>query len=362
MTVSVLPERAGPAVTPTVRSDTTLTAFLAPLRDLLDAPGVTELCVNRPGEVFTECEGRWMRHARPALSFTHLRAFSRALATFTGQHVDEAHPLLSATLPTGERVQVVEPGAVAADTLAMCIRKPPLGALGLDDLGRQGLFAGSAARPERARPADDLLQPFEHHLLGLHRRGAVQEFLRMAVQHHRTIVIAGRTGSGKTTLMRALAEVVSADERLITIEDAAELLLPRHANALHLFYSRGDQGASRVTARSLLEACLRLRPDRIFLAEMRGEEAFSFLRLAASGHPGSLTTVHAGSPALAFQQIALMARENQAGRSLTMPELLALARSVVDVVVQIDVDRSAPGGRVVREIHYDPLAQRAAAG
>jgi type IV secretion system protein VirB11 len=360
--------------------DTALRAYLAPLRPWLDAPGVTDLAINRPGEVFVEQHARWQRHDAPGLTFEHLQALARALATFTGQHIDEQHPLLSATLPRtageaamgGERVQVVGPPAVDAHTVALCIRKPAVHQTTLESLAcsrlRDSLVAPSSTHlssdattggifSRRLRDTSRL-DPVDEELLALQRSHRLEAFLRLAVQHRRTIVVAGRTGAGKTTLMRALIEEIPTDERLITIEDAAELFMPRHANALHLFYSRGDQGAAKVTASNLLEACLRLRPERILLAEMRGEEAFAFLRLAASGHPGSLTSVHAGSAGLAFDQIALMARQSPAGKGLTLPELLALARSVIDIVVHMDIDAK---GRFVSGIHFDPHAKLQAA-
>jgi type IV secretion system protein VirB11 len=205
------------------------------------------------------------------------------------------------------------------------------------------------------REAKRELEPVERELLELKAAGKFVEFFRLAVQSHQTIVVAGKTGSGKTTFMKGLVEEVLKRERLITIEDAAELTLPNHPNKLHLFYSKGSQGASAVTAKLLLEACLRLRPDRIFLAEMRGEEAFYFLRLAASGHPGSVTSVHAGSCELAFDQISLMVRESAGGGGMTMPEINQLARSVIDVVVHFGVD--AMGSRYISGIHYDPEAR-----
>ena len=140
--------------------------------------------------------------------------------------------------------------------------------------------------------------------------GRYAEFLRLAVRKHQTIVVSGKTGSGKTTFMKGLVEEVPKHERLITIQDTAELTLPNHPNVVHLYYSKDAQGTARVTAKSLLEACLRMKPDRIFLAEVRGDECFYFVRLAASGHPGSITSVHAGSCALAFEQMSLMIPRN----------------------------------------------------
>ncbi len=330
-----------------LRSDATVTEYLQPIRHLLDDAGVNELCINRPGEVFVERAGAWEQLQVPALGFRHCQSLATAIATLTGQHTSEQNPLLSAALSTGERVQVVQPSATPADQIALCIRRPSARVRRLEDFAAQGLFG-------RVQPASHTLAPFEEELLALKAQGRYVEFFRLAVQSHQTMVVAGKTGSGKTTFMKGLVEEVPVTERLITIEDAAELTLPNHPNKLHLFYSKGGQGASAVSAKLLLEACLRLRPDRIFLAEMRGEEAFYFLRLAASGHPGSVTSVHAGSCELAFEQIALMVRESAGGGGMTMPEINRLARSVIDVVVHFGVDA---GGRYISGIHYDPQAR-----
>jgi type IV secretion system protein VirB11 len=332
------------AVPSALRTDTTVTEFLQPLRRLLADGQANELCINQPGEVFVESAGVWQRHVVPEFTFRHCQSLATAIATLTGQHTSEQHPLLSAALSSGERVQIVQPSATPADQVAVCIRKPSLQLLRLEDFAAQGLF-------NRVRASRRELQPFEHELLALQAQSRWVEFFRLAVRRHQTVVVAGKTGSGKTTFMKGLVEEVPTSERLITIEDAAELTLPNHPNKLHLFYSKGGQGASSVSAKLLLEACLRLRPDRIFLAEMRGEEAFYFLRLAASGHPGSVTSVHAGSCDLAFEQIALMVRESAGGGGMTMPEIKRLARSVIDVVVHIGVDG---GGRYISGVHYDP--------
>ena len=188
--------------------------------------------------------------------------------------------------------------------------------------------------------------------------GRYAEFLRLAVRKHQTIVVSGKTGSGKTTFMKGLVEEVPKHERLITIQDTAELTLPNHPNVVHLFYSKDAQGTARVTAKSLLEACLRMKPDRIFLAEVRGDECFYFVRLAASGHPGSITSVHAGSCALAFEQMSLMIRETGAGGGLRMNEIKWLLSVVVDVIVQFDRDER---GRFISEILYEPPAPAARA-
>ncbi len=331
---------------------TSVREFMRPLREHLDRDGVVEVCVNRPGEILVETADGWQLCPAPALTQERCVALATALATYSDQTISAERPLLAATLPTGERIQVVIPPAVSRDMVSLTIRKPSHVVRRLDDFELESLFDRTAI----VAPRDNRhLLPFEADLLALHRSRHHAEFLRLAVQKHQTIVVSGRTGSGKTTFMKALVEEVPRHERLITIQDTAELTLPNHPNAVHLFYSKDAQGTARVTAKSLLEACLRMRPDRIFLAEVRGDECFSFVRLAASGHPGSMTSVHAGSCALAFEQMALMIRESGAGGGLRMDEIKWLLGVVVDIVVQFERDER---GRFVSEIYYDPARER----
>ena len=326
---------------------TSVIEFLRPLREQLDAPGVLEVCVNRPGELLVETHDGWHMVGAPEMSLERCLSLANAVATFCDQQINQEHPLLSATLPSGERIQFAIPPAVSRDTVSITIRKPSEVVLRLDDFEHGRLFERMADRAGGDR--NSLLLELE--LLQLKAARRYADFLRLAVRRHQTLVVSGRTGSGKTTFMKALIEEVPKDERLITIEDTAELALPNHINVVHLFYSKGGQGTARVTAKSLLEASLRMKPDRIFLAEVRGDECFHFVRLAASGHPGSITSVHAGTCALAFEQMALMIRETGAGGGLTMDEIKRLLSLVVDVVVQFDRDER---GRFISEIYYEP--------
>jgi type IV secretion system protein VirB11 len=180
--------------------------------------------------------------------------------------------------------------------------------------------------------------------------GEYGEFMRLAVAARKNILVSGPTGSGKTTWTKALIAEIPAAERLITIEDAAELSLASHPNHVRLFYSKDGQGRSRVTPKELLEACLRLRPDRILLAELRSEEAFYYLRNIASGHPGSITSIHAGSCEFAFDQLMLMVRQSPGGQSLAREDIHALVRRIVDVVIQFAVEG---GERFIQEIHFE---------
>ena len=185
-----------------------------------------------------------------------------------------------------------------------------------------------------------------------------ESFMRTAVRARKNIVVSGQTGSGKTTFTKALIGAIPAHERLITIEDAPELVLNHHPNHVRLFYSKGDQGQARVTPRQLLESCLRMRPDRILLAELRSDEAFDYLRNANSGHPGSITSVHASSAELAFEQLTLLVKQSHAGGDLPREDIKQLLYTLVDVVVQFRVVNHR---RSVSEVWYEPARKRALA-
>ena len=335
---------------------TSVIEFLRPLRGQLDAPGVLEVCVNRPGEMWVETVRGWQTVPAAEMTLERCLSLATAVATYCDQQVNQEHPLLSATLPSGERIQFVIAPAVTRGTVSITVRKPSDLIKRLDDFEREGLFERTGMLASASTAA---LLPFERELVALKQARRYADFLRLAVRNHQTVVVSGKTGSGKTTFMKGLVEEVHRHERLITIQDTAELTLPNHPNVVHLFYSKDAQGTARVSAKSLLEACLRMRPDRIFLAEVRGDECFHFVRLAASGHPGSITSVHAGSCALAFEQMALMVRETGAGGGLALHEIKQLLGLVVDVVVQFDRDE---GGRFISEILYEPRRMRRTVG
>ena len=201
-----------------------------------------------------------------------------------------------------------------------------------------------------------MLDVVEQELLDLLRRSEFEAFMRLAVRSRKNIVVSGPTGSGKTTWTKALIREIPGDERLVTIEDAKELVLDRHPNHVRLFYSKDDQGIARVTPKQLLESCLRMKPDRILLAELRAEEAFDYLRNVNSGHPGSITSVHATSAELAFEQLMLLVKQNQGGRELARGDIKSLLYLLVDVVIQFGVECHE---RFIKEIWYQPERKRA---
>jgi len=321
---------------------------LRALRPILNDPDVTELCINRPKEAFIETRNGWEHRALPFADFDWCRRLAKLIANSTRQRVDEQTPLLSASLPTGERAQIVLPPATTARTVAITLRRPSDKVWSIDELAQRGIFRAT-------RRATAALDETEQELLKLLSAQQYEAFMRLAVRSRKNILVSGPTGSGKTTWTKALIREIPSTERLVTIEDASELVLDKHPNHVRLLYSKDDQGLARVTPKQLLESCLRMKPDRILLAELRAEEAFDYLRNVNSGHPGSITSIHAGSCELAFEQLVLLVKQSPGGRELARRDIKCLLYLLVDVVIQFGVERHQ---RFIKEIFYDPERRR----
>jgi type IV secretion system protein VirB11 len=301
-------------------------AYLAPLLPVLNRAEVTDVFVNRPGEIWVETiDGAIERHAMPELDETRLWQLARQIASLSHQGISREHPLLAATLPNGARVQIVAPPATRG-AMALAIRKHVVPDLTLGDYLKQGALArtrfsrGSTELREVDAPAGG--DPAE-----------LAQFLAQLVRSRRNIMISGGTSTGKTTLLNALMKEIPAEERLVLIEDTAEVSLA-HENAVALLAVKSELGEAQVSADDLLQAALRMRPDRIMLGELRGREAYTFLRAINTGHPGSLTTIHADSPEGALEQLALIVL--QTGTQLRREDILHYATGVIDAVVQLE--------------------------
>ncbi|HTP25597.1 MAG TPA: P-type DNA transfer ATPase VirB11, partial [Anaeromyxobacteraceae bacterium] len=316
--------------------DTALNQLLRPLSPFLAQPEVTEVAMNRPGEVWTRSRAGWLPHEAPELSGEYLEALTTAMAVYGGL---APKSLISVVLPGGERGQIVRAPACIEGMAPLTIRKHMPVVRSLQDLETEGIFhrakdmsfhqpSAQEARREGERQDARRLQDFELELLGLKRERKFSEFLRRAVHHKRNIVIAGKTGSGKTTLARSLIEEVPRSERIVTIEDVHELRLPNHPNRVHLLFGQGE---GRVTAEACLAACMRLSPDRIFLAELRGGEAWEYLQSLNTGHPGSITTTHANGAAHAFARVESLVKNSDVGRTLDRGEVRRVLHATLDV-------------------------------
>ncbi len=292
------------------------TIGLGPLEELLADRRVEEVMVNGPDRIYVERGGRIEATEIAFESEEELRNAIERILSPLGRRIDELSPMVDARLADGSRVNVVIP-PLSIDGPVVSIR-------------RFGV--------ERPGPAE---------LLELGTLGAGQlEQLEAAVAERRSVLISGGTGSGKTTLLNALSGFVDPDERVVTIEDAAELRL-RQPHVVRLESRPASvEGRGEVTIRDLLRNALRMRPDRIVIGEVRGAEALDLLTALNTGHDGALSTVHANSPDDAIARLETLAL--MAGVGLPHGAIAEQARRGIDLVVQIE--RRADGARRVVEI------------
>jgi type IV secretion system protein VirB11 len=311
-----------------------LRACLAPFGEMLSRPDVTDIYVNEPGELWVETLGGTIeRHRRPLITEQTLARLARQIAALTHQGVSREHPLLAATLPDGSRIQVVAPPATRGP-LALAIRRQVAASLTLQDYEAGNLFAGTSTDTSGRQVSEDLDRLISN-----------REFakaLSFAVRSRKNIIVSGGTSTGKTTFLNALLREIPADERLILIEDTPELVV-EHKNCVGLVSVRGELGEAKITANDLVSASLRMRPDRIILGELRGPEALAFLRAINTGHPGSMTTIHADSAESATEQLVMLVL--QAGTKLGRDDVRHHVRQSIDVFVQL----SRNGGRRIVE-------------
>jgi type IV secretion system protein VirB11 len=265
------------------------------------------------------------RVSTPEIDDRLVQRLAEQVARVSHQGINREHPLLGATLPDGARIQFCGPPA-ARKHWAMAIRRHRRLDLPLDAYDN-GPLGGAQAAPL----PDPQAQPVA--------------YLREAIRQRRTILISGGTSTGKTTFLNAMLGEIPRHERVVLVEDTPELRLPGE-NGVGLVAVKGELGEAKVTANELLQAALRLRPDRIVLGELRGAESVSFLRAINTGHPGSFSTIHANSLRGALEQLALMVM--QTGIGLTRGDTIAYAASVIDVIVQLG--RDGDGKRGITEI------------
>ena len=277
-----------------LQKDTAVRYMLQPFRKFFDDPEITEICVNRPGEVFCEKCGKWAFFPVPALTMDYLRQLGIAVAKFANTDLSETSPIVSAVLPGGERSQFVMPPACFDGTFSITIRKPSFHVRTMQEYLADGFF--DYVQPEQALSAED------RELIGMQqayeaekdpkRSGRLRyEFLQRAVVLGKNIIIAGETGSGKTTFMKTLMQSIPKDQRLITIEDVPELIygLQDRKNIVNLLYPSEAKEDAVITAASLMRSCLRMKPDRILLAELRGGETYDFLNVCLPAPGCSIT-------------------------------------------------------------------------
>lgn len=293
-----------------------LRSAFGPISEYLQDEGVTEIAINGPSEVYVERKGQLVRTDAEFGSEEAVRSALRVVAQYAGRVFDEQNPILEARLPDGSRVEALLP-PLAPDGPAVSIRRFAKDKLTLSKLLEFGALTEDAA-----------------------------ETLRVLIECKQNVVVAGGTGSGKTSMLNALSALIPAGERVIVIEDSRELQLQR-AHVVQLEARPADaRGKGAITIRDLFKASLRMRPDRIVLGEIRGAEALDLIQAMTSGHGGCLTTVHATYPRDTLSRLETLAL--MSGIELPLHALRAQLASAVDILVQ--TARLRNGRRCVTQI------------
>ena len=305
---------------------------------------LTELEINEPGVVFTDSPSGKKKHLVPQCTLQLLRELANAASIYHGgTALDLRSPIKPVRLPDGQRGQIVIPPACTEGTVALTFRLGGGGRYPFESYDQTGRLAGyKDVSLFREVPAGVYLQDFELELLEAKEARDMKRFFRLCIEHRLNICMSGSTGSGKTAFMKALADLIPSDTRIITIEDVHELTLPLHENKVHLFY--GDF----VSAKDALKSCMRMKPDRILLTELRGDEAFDFISALNTGHPGAITTTHANNPLDAYGRIATLIKQSPVGLSLDWAHIYRQVVTSVDVMMQFSRTR-------MTELYYDPV-------
>jgi type IV secretion system protein VirB11 len=316
-----------------------LERHLMPLMPFIQMDGVTEICINKPKEIYVERNSQFTCHDVAELEYDFLDSLAALIAEFNNK--DFPSPLLAGSLPTGERIQFVMNPACESNKLVCSIRRHQMRDMSLDDYENGGAFTELIAKVPKST-ADDQLKT-------LYRKKDILGFLRLAIHAKKNILISGGTGTGKTTFLNACLKWIPSNERVITVEDTREVSVP-HPNVVHLLFNEEDE---RVTALKIFKTCLRLRPDRIFLSELRGAEVWPYLRAANSGHPGSLSTVHADTPEGALTQLVFMMQ--QAGSTSNEQQIRDYIKSIINIVIQLKRCSSQDRFMYVSDIYFDQI-------
>ncbi len=298
--------------------------YLEPLKDYLVDENINEIVINPDGAIFVErASASFMEPIDIEMPAKSIKQLGAQLAGETKNALGKHHPIVSGRVMVwGEplRVQVVVEPAVESG-LSVSIRKYVSTILETTEIkfltGKQENV--DEMRKKRHRAIQKSVE-----------EGKIVEMIDYAIKEHYNILISGGTSSGKTTMARALLATSNLEERLVTIEDAQELR-PPHKNQVALISDRREN--SEHLPSKLLESALRMRPDRIILGEIRGVEAYDFLEAINTGHPGAISTIHADSPELAFDRLALMVM--RAGMKLSHREVIDYAKKTIDLVIQV---------------------------
>jgi type IV secretion system protein VirB11 len=314
------------------------------IQQFLDDPAYTEIAVSYPGTVFTASPAGWTKHKVPQCTLQLLRELANAASIYHGgTALDMRAPIKKVRLPDNQRGLIVVPPACIDGTVSLTFRVGFDHRFSIDSFIETGRLGGFKDFSMFKQVPDDVhLLDFELELIALKEARDMKRFFQRCIENELSIGISGKTGSGKTAFMKALADLVPPETRIITIEDVHELDLPLHENKLHLFY--GDF----VTPKDTLAACMRAKPDRIFVTELKGDEAFDYIASLNTGHSGSITTVHANNPLSAYHRVATLIKQSPVGLSLAWDNVVREVTTSIDVMIQFSRTR-------MTGLYYDPV-------
>lgn len=300
--------------------------------DLFSRQDITEIVINKIGQIFYEDDSGFHKGTNAEcerVTFENVTNFSNAVASASKQQLTTASPILGTTLQNDERIQIVIPPAVDKGQFSITIRKPMSKNLTLEEYQKSGFF-DDIVIGEHFSEEDVKLAEY------LENRDFLNFFKLAVASGLKNIAIAGATGSGKTTFMKAMFWEIDENERLITIEDVRELFSDKHENFVNLLYpSETKITANSVTPAKLLKSCLRMKPDRILLAELRAGEAFDYIQAISSGHGGSITSLHAGSKDEVIRRLTLMTLQNETGSKLPYETARSIIEDTIDIIVHV---------------------------
>jgi type IV secretion system protein VirB11 len=304
--------------------------LIEPLELWLADPATEDVAINRPGEAWVYQRGAWQCHPAP-LQYDDLHDIAILAGSLREQEVGGDAPLCSSEMPNGERLQVCLPPAVPTGTVSLTFRKFEQNVVPLEALaGRYRTQGWNRWQDQRA--ARDLSEP-----LARYDADDFDGFLGAAVRQRLNILFAGATGAGKTTISKSVISAIGRAERVVTIEDTEELKgMP--PNCVQLLYSKGGLSLSHVGPDELLQATLRMRPDRVLLGELRDDAAWTWATQICTGHPGAVTTVHGGSAAEAFRRVHQLAKSSPRGAAIDDATLTQMLSDAIDVIVPLSRD------------------------
>lgn len=308
------------------------------ITQLLAIDGVSEVAINRPGEIWLEQQGVWHKKLDPAISYDSCVKLAHALAVQVAGKSNQLKdsPICPVQMPDGERGQIVLPPATEKGCVSMTIRKPSKSRFTLSSYKESGRLSGYEIYQQR-----DDIQDFEKEMVMLLKKDDLERFFELAVKNKLNIICGGATGSGKTTFLKAMADVYPKDRRYCTIEDVHELNMPLHPNRVHLFYG------SHISSKKVVESCMRMKFDHIFMSELKGDETWSYFSLLNTGHHGSLTTAHFNDCNSAYSRLTELVKQTDIGATLDYNFIYQTAQKTLDIVTFWE-------GSYLKGIKYEP--------